>query len=1238
MQQKASTSVSRSGAFLYPQSLAWVILVISLILTFFVYFVSHQYYEKRAKEIFKEKSDTSLLHLQEHIKEYERTVKSGVAFLQASDYVSRDEWNQFVTTLDFPEIKALAYTKIIYPDQVDSISAKMVSEGYPNFSITPKGERPYYAPVLYIEPHNTMNTKVIGFDNASEPIRRQALEEARDSGKLKLSAGLKLIQQEPSDKKMSVLLFVPYYQSPQTHDTLEERRKNIVGFVSTPFLVNEMVDANIHDHSSFTFSIDDITPNAPHRQLYVSDISSYPSKYHQKKAIEIGGRIWQFSFSSTPIFDQAVASNNPILLAIGGLIFDLTLFWVLLNLFRSRQQLREQKSILTSNESYLQNILNSSSDGIHILDAEGNLIEYSPSFIRMLGYTEAEAENLSVFDWDAKLTEHEARLILAQMLYQPMIIESVHRQKNGSIYEVEINTQPIQLNEKRVIYCSARDITERKKQLEALYLSHQMIDSANDMAFMIRIDNGYIEYANKTAQNMTGYSLNEMRTIGIDGFRHPIKDQSFLDHLQELKKIGRLTDYATITRKDGSTFPVEANVRAITHEGIDYNIAFVRDISENETYNQKIIKTSTILKEAQKLAKLGNWQLNLLTNELEWSDEIYTIFEIDPETHTPSYEGFLNAIHPEDRKLVNDAYASSIENQTFYDYTHRLLMRDGRVKYVREQGETFYDTYGTPIESRGTVHDITEQKELENILRQKNIELTKTTDRLQLATQASKIGIWVWQLNDNTLTWDQQMFELYEKEQQLETGVFFYDDWKNTIHPDDVERAEYELANAVHNGIPLDTVFRIISPSGDIKYIHSTSIVKYDEYHNPLYMVGTNRDITAEKTLEETLTLAKEAAENSNNAKSSFLANMSHEIRTPLNGVIGLIDLVLQSDLTPLQNDYLIKAEMAAKALLGVLNTILDYSKIEVNKLRLEHIPFDVHEILKNVHALFSYKAEEKNIDLRFDTDAAVPQRLLGDPLRLQQILSNLVGNAMKFTDAGEVHVSITAQTEETKCKLTVTVKDTGIGLSEEQQQNLFSPFYQADSSFTRKYGGSGLGLMITKELIELMGGTISVSSTPNGGSTFSFTALFDPYEFSAQEFETIVQRDQYNILPTTKDIHILLVEDNDLNVLVASERLKQMGLRVSVANNGLEAVEMVRENEYDAVLMDLQMPIMDGFTATKEIRKMGGKEKLPIIALSAAVMKEDQILSTQSGMNAHIAKPINKVVLRDILAKWIKF
>ena len=776
------------------------------------------------------------------------------------------------------------------------------------------------------------------------------------------------------------------------------------------------------------------------------------------------------------------------------------------------------------------------------------------------------------------------------------------------------------------------------KQYAKLDMLHQLINESNDMVFILHIDNGAIEYVNKTTEKILGYTLDEMRAIGIEGFRRAVdQTEPFLEHLQELKKMGQMIDYAILTSKNGREFMVEANVRAINHHGTDYNIAIVRDITENESYNQKIIHTSMMLKEAQKLAKLGSWQFNQITNTTDWSDEVYEILEFDREKCTPCYEAFLDAVHPDDREMVNTIYTDSIKEHTAYNYTHRLLMNDGRIKYLQEQGEHFYDKNGFSIESRGTLHDITEQEELKNNLIQKNLELLATTNQLKLATQAAEMGIWVFHFKDNCFTADAKVLELYEMPPELLDVNLAFEEWTSRCHPEDVEEAVRLLQESATQLKPLQISFRIVVPSGT-KYIHSAAIIKYDKIGNPIGIVGTNRDITIDKTLEASLIISKEAAENANLAKSSFLANMSHEIRTPLNGVIGLIDLVLQSDLTPLQKDYLTKADMAAKALLSVLNTILDYSKIEVNKLRLERIPFDLHEVLENVHALFSYKAEEKNIDLQFNTDSSIPKRLMGDPLRLQQILNNLVGNAIKFTDAGEVCISITAQDEGIQHKLIVEITDTGIGLTPEQRESLFSPFYQADSSFTRKYGGSGLGLMITKELIELMGGTISVSSTPNSGSTFTFTALFDPYEFSIQEFEAITLLDQYHILSTNKDIHILLVEDNDLNQLVASERLKQMGLRVSIANNGLEAVEMVKDNEYDAVLMDLQMPVMDGFTATKEIRKLPGKKDLPIIALSAAVMKEDQMLATQSGMNAHIAKPIDKVVLRDILAKWVKF
>ncbi len=776
-----------------------------------------------------------------------------------------------------------------------------------------------------------------------------------------------------------------------------------------------------------------------------------------------------------------------------------------------------------------------------------------------------------------------------------------------------------------------------KETNNELHMLHTLIDESNDMVFILRIDNGTIEYINETAKKLLGYSLDEIRSIGIDGFRRPIKkSEPFAQHLNELKEKKRLTDYAILIRKDGSEFPIEANVRLVHYNGVDYNIAIVRDITENEAYTQKMSNITGYLNEAQKLAKLGSWNLNLTTYDLKWSDEIYEIFEINKDEHDPSYEGFLNAIHPEDREQVNTVYLNSVEQHTSYNYVHRLLMNDGRVKYVREQGETFYDENGTPLESRGTVHDITEQEELKNSLIQKNLELSETTNQLILATQAAGMGIWVFHFDDKTFTADAKMLELYEMPSELLEVHLAFEEWTSRCHPEDVEEAVQKLQQSVAQLKPLEMSFRIVVPSGT-KYIHSAAIIKYDKKGNPIGIVGTNRDITTDKTLEESLIAAKEAAESANQTKTDFLANMSHEIRTPLNGVIGLTDLVLQTHLQPLQRDYLTKAQTAANALLSVLNSILDYSKIEAHKLTLESIPVVISKILDNTHALFNYKAQVKNLLFETHIQDSVPNTILGDPLRLQQILSNLVGNALKFTESGYVRVSISATPQGERHKLTFEISDSGIGMSPQQQKELFQPFSQVDTSFTRKYGGTGLGLMITKELVELMGGEISLQSSPNQGSTFSFTALFDQApHFESSPEPTSAATSDMKLGSNAKPIHILLVEDNDLNQLVASERLKQMGITCDIANNGLEALEMVQQHEYNAILMDLQMPVMDGLEATREIRKLKGKENLPIIALSAAVFQDDLELAKKAGMNDHIAKPIHTTALKNVLEKWL--
>jgi PAS domain S-box-containing protein len=639
------------------------------------------------------------------------------------------------------------------------------------------------------------------------------------------------------------------------------------------------------------------------------------------------------------------------------------------------------------------------------------------------------------------------------------------------------------------------------------------------------------------------------------------------------------------------------------------------------------------LSEAQRIAKVGSWELDLVRNELTWSNEIFRMFEIDRKQFGASYEAFLNAIHPDDREIVNRTYLHSLETRKPYEIVHRLLMPDGRIKYVRETGESFFDAGGKALRSVGTVQDITElhtaemeihrhREHLEELVLERTARLTENERRLRRAQEIAHLGHWSVNLKSGELHWSDEIYRIFGRDpaQFLPS----YDNFFACVHPDD--RARVKASEAAAAGTGRHSVdHRVLRPDGSIRWVHEEAQLERDTDGNPWRLTGTVQDISDRKQAEEELIRARDDAERANRAKSDFLSRMSHELRTPMNAILGFAQVLELEKLNPEQLDFVHEIHRAGDHLLELINELLDLSRIEVGKLATVIQPVSVRSLVNEAGQITRTLIGARQIALMNKCDARA--RVLADPTRLKQVMVNLLSNAAKYNRrGGRIVIDCVAHGAGT---VRLSVTDTGPGIAPEQREHLFKPFERLGAEFSA-VDGTGIGLALSRQLAELMGGTLGVDSTPGEGSTFWIDLPVAP-DTPGIDTEVPVA------LPPeagTGQLRILYVEDNPANLRVVEAMFRhQPHLALLSATNGEFGLELARRYRPDAILLDIHLPGMDGYAVLDILKQDTNTSSIPVIALSADAMPID----IETGLNAGFARYLTKPVKVEALMQALK-
>lgn len=1299
-------------------------------------------------------------------------------------------------TEEYLGIRGIGYLEKVDKSDLDTYIARQKKNIGQQFALqefgTNKGKVRYL--LKYLEtPYN--NHFVAGSDFGSDSRRLSAIEEAINSG---LPSMTPLMYTPPkADMRASVVLFVPVYKNGASLATKEERNAAVLGLVYASIVLDELMStikevdrdlvqfqlSNTHTHNQSDIA-HFFSSNAKFQAAKVGNSARQlkTSIWSSTRLFTLHQRDFELTIASTDNFEAGFHRSIPIAFFIAlSLISALLALLLKIQLGLSEQIQSKLDAAVRDNDALL-SALNMHAI-VSVTDASGCIIDVNEAFCRISAYPRESliGQNHRIINSREQSSQFWSDIWSKIYSGTPWRGEVCNRARDGSLYWVDTFIAPFKNSqgviEKYISICT--DVTESKlaaQRLQAALRDSDALLSTLNMHAIVSIANGAgkIIDVNQAYCRISGYTREEILEGNHKIVATGVQSPDFLSNMWRTISSGTPWRGEVCNRaKNGNLYWVDTFIAPFKNANgqIDKFISIRTDITASKKAASRLANQRSALAHIIEGTNVGTWEWNVETGEMRlnerWADQIgYELNELGP----PTVQIWDDLTHPEDlvkaKRLMQQHFS---HNLSYYECENRLKHKSGQWIWVLTRGRvSSYTPLGKPEWVSGTQMDITERKTAEAELQKSTQQLLTVRDQLTKAAEVAELGIWSWDVRSDEMIFNERMFDIYEVPQTSRNDKLFYDFWRAKLHPDDREETEERLRGAIAGTHTYSPVFRIISPTKGIRYIQAAGGVERDEQGNAILVTGINRDITLQFQAEEALRTAKQAADDASQAKSAFLANMSHEIRTPMNAILGMLSLLRKTPLSTQQFDYATKTEGAARSLLNLLNDILDISKVEAGKMTLDPHPFWLDQLLIDLSDLLSINIADKPVDILFDIDPQIPNHLIGDALRLRQVLTNLGSNAVKFTAQGEVIIVVKMlEKNSDNVRLHFAVKDTGIGIAPENHDKIFTGFTQAETSTTRRFGGSGLGIAISQGLVDMMGGKLELTSTLGHGACFYFsislpiaseqknrqeelhkaeethllliaeanifvrehiksacaelqleTEFVDSSEAVLQDLQSahgnyrailidwdsiendgwgniraireiadklslpmllvmreteqvLLQRaspkeqrlfDQILLKPVNakkmqksllhtalqeqkrhehsarplQDLRLLLVEDNLNNQQIARELLQAEGASIVIANHGLEALELIANERlpFDLVLMDLQMPIMDGYTATKKIRSELGRSKLPIIAMSANVMEADKQACIAAGLDDHIGKPFDlhnliQVILR---------